>query len=156
VSRATRVGQCRFSLALSALLAGETLLLGLLPPLIFFALRDLVRHRNEGYAAAGPNGIPIRGSLPGRGGSMGPTFENDHYVLVSLRMRSTPLSYVRGQGSTFQISVAYSAMVRSLENFPDPATFRIALRDHSSGSAYNSMSLRSVSRYDLRSAKCMK
>ena len=32
-----------------------------------------------------------------------------------------------------QISAAYSAMVRSLENFPEPATFKIALRAQSSG-----------------------
>jgi hypothetical protein len=38
-------------------------------------------------------------------------------------------------GSAFQIFVAYSAMVRSLENFPEAATFRIALRAQASGSA---------------------
>ena len=32
-------------------------------------------------------------------------------------------------------------MVRSLENFPEPATFKIALRAHPSGSAYRSQSL---------------
>src|SRR5580704_1952373 len=31
-----------------------------------------------------------------------------------------------GQGSTFQIPAAYSAIVRSLENFPEPATFNTA------------------------------
>ena len=35
---------------------------------------------------------------------------------------------------------AYSAMVRSLENLPEPATFKIALRAQASGSAYSSLS----------------
>ena len=43
--------------------------------------------------------------------------------------------YSTGHGFTPQISLAYSAIVRSLENFPDAATFRMALRAHSSGSA---------------------
>jgi hypothetical protein len=34
------------------------------------------------------------------------------------------------QGLAFQISVAYWAIVRSLENLPEPATFKIALRAH--------------------------
>ena len=38
------------------------------------------------------------------------------------------------------MSAAYSRMVRSLENFPEPATFRMALRAHSSPSAYNAHS----------------
>ena len=36
--------------------------------------------------------------------------------------------YGTGQGSAFQICDAYSAMVRSLENFPEPAMFKIAFR----------------------------
>src|SRR5271166_4051747 len=60
-----------------------------------------------------------------------------------------------GQGFTFQISVAYSAIVRSLENLPEPATFKMALRAHSSGLAYSAQSRSSASRYDFRSAKCM-
>src|SRR5712671_4666975 len=48
--------------------------------------------------------------------------------------------YGTGHGFTFQISVAYSAIVRSLENFPEPATLRIALRVHAPGSAYNAPS----------------
>ena len=43
-----------------------------------------------------------------------------------------------GTGCTFQISLLYSAMLRSLENFPEPATFRMALYAHPSGSAYKS------------------
>src|ERR1700722_7611615 len=43
-----------------------------------------------------------------------------------------------GQGFTPQIPDAYSVMVRSLENFPEAATFRIALRAQASGSAYSS------------------
>ena len=38
--------------------------------------------------------------------------------------------YGTGHGVAFQMSAAYSAMVRSLENFPEPATFKIALRAH--------------------------
>jgi hypothetical protein len=38
------------------------------------------------------------------------------------------LCYRTGHGFAFQISEAYSAMVRSLENFPEQATFTIALR----------------------------
>ena len=43
-------------------------------------------------------------------------------------------------GSACQISLAYSAMVRSLENLPDAAMFRITLRVHAGWSAYNSPS----------------
>src|SRR5690349_19498284 len=46
--------------------------------------------------------------------------------------------YETGHAFAFQMSVAYSAIVRSLENFPEVATFKIALRDHSAGSAYSS------------------
>ena len=52
-----------------------------------------------------------------------------------------------GQGLAFQISAAYSAMVRSLENFPQLATFTMALRTHAPDSAYNSS--------NLWSARCM-
>ena len=38
-----------------------------------------------------------------------------------------------GHGCTFHISPAYSAMVRSLENFPELAMFQIALAAHFSG-----------------------
>jgi hypothetical protein len=40
-----------------------------------------------------------------------------------------------GQGSRLQIWLEYSVMVRSLENLPEPATFRMAIRAHSSGFA---------------------
>src|SRR5690348_3948135 len=40
-------------------------------------------------------------------------------------------------GFACQISDAYSAIVRSLENLPEPATFRIALRAHAPRSAYS-------------------
>jgi hypothetical protein len=55
-------------------------------------------------------------------------------------------AYGIGHGSTFQISVAYWAMVRSLENFPELATFRMALRAQALESAYNATSWRSASR----------
>src|SRR5271165_583160 len=48
--------------------------------------------------------------------------------------------YDTGHGSAFQISEAYWAMARSLENFPELATFRIALCAHAPGSAYNAPS----------------
>ncbi len=51
-----------------------------------------------------------------------------------------------GHGLASQISSAYSAMVRSLENLPDAATFRIALPVHACGSAYRSTSRASASR----------
>src|ERR1700739_2404093 len=50
-----------------------------------------------------------------------------------------------GQSFAFQISVAYCAIVRSLENFPEPATFNIALRAHALRSAYNAVSRWSAS-----------
>ena len=42
--------------------------------------------------------------------------------------------YGTGHGSTFQMSAAYSAIVRSLENLPEQATLRSARRDQASGS----------------------
>src|SRR4029077_8726099 len=54
--------------------------------------------------------------------------------------------YETGHGIAFQISDAYSRIVRSLENLPEPATFRMALRVQASGSACNSRSRRSASR----------
>lgn len=54
--------------------------------------------------------------------------------------------YDTGHGSTFQMSVAYSLIVRSLENLPELAIFRIALRAQSSDWAYSSTSRRSASR----------
>ena len=44
-----------------------------------------------------------------------------------------------------QISAAYSAMVRSLESFPEPAPFNTALRAHSYGFVYNASSRSSAS-----------
>jgi hypothetical protein len=38
--------------------------------------------------------------------------------------------YGTAQGLACQISAAYWAIVRSLENLPDPAIFKIALRAH--------------------------
>ena len=46
--------------------------------------------------------------------------------------------HVTGHGTTFQTAEAYSAMVRSLEKRPDPATFRIAMRVQASASEYRS------------------
>ena len=41
-----------------------------------------------------------------------------------------PLPYDTGQGAAFQISELYWAIVRSLENSPELATFKMALRAH--------------------------
>lgn len=65
------------------------------------------------------------------------------------------LHYGMGHGSAFQMSRAYSAMVRSLENFPELATFRMALRAHSPGFAYNAPAASCDRQYEVRSAKCM-
>src|ERR1700722_10240035 len=43
--------------------------------------------------------------------------------------------YGTGHGSTFQISLAYSAIERSLENLPELATFKSAFSAHAPGSA---------------------
>src|SRR5262249_25755778 len=51
---------------------------------------------------------------------------------------SQKVSQFTGQGVTSQIPAAYSMIVRSLENLPEQATLRMALRDQASGSAYNS------------------
>ena len=67
----------------------------------------------------------------------------------------SPPPYFTMQGFAFQMSAAYSAMVRSLENFPDPATLRMAFRAQPSWSAYSAPSRWLASRYDRRSARCM-
>src|SRR5215510_10097527 len=56
------------------------------------------------------------------------------------------LHYDTGHGFTCQMSEAYSAIVRSLENLPEPATFRIALRAQALGSAYRLQTPASASR----------
>src|SRR4029077_1460649 len=68
----------------------------------------------------------------------------------NLNRRAAPQS--RGHGSAFQIPAAYSAMVRSLENFPEQATLRMALRAHASGSAYRSPARCCAPAYAFRSA----
>jgi len=47
---------------------------------------------------------------------------------------TSSLLYDTGHGFAAQMSAAYSAMVRSLENFPAPATFKMALPVHAFGS----------------------
>ncbi len=54
--------------------------------------------------------------------------------------------YGTGHGVACQIPDAYSAMVRSLENFPEPATFTIALRAQPSRSPYSVTNRWSASR----------
>src|ERR1700757_1091156 len=68
--------------------------------------------------------------------------------------RQRPGFYGTGHGFTFQISAAYSAIVRSVENFPELATFKMAFRAQASWSPYKSSKRWSASRYDFKSARC--
>lgn len=43
-------------------------------------------------------------------------------------LRSETCAYFTGDGESFQMSLAYSRMVRSLENLPTRAVLRIAIR----------------------------
>jgi hypothetical protein len=52
-----------------------------------------------------------------------------------IRTRLAAEDYVTGDGFKFQISVAYSRIVRSLENVPEHATLMMAFLTHLSGSA---------------------
>src|SRR5262245_51111254 len=56
------------------------------------------------------------------------------------------LHHDTGHGFTCQMSEAYSPIVRSLENLPELATFRIALRAQAPGSAYRLQTPASASR----------
>src|SRR5262245_60894368 len=56
------------------------------------------------------------------------------------------LHHDTGYGLTCQISDAYSRIVRSLENLPEPATLRITLRAQAPGSAYRLQTPASASR----------
>src|SRR5258705_3902743 len=56
------------------------------------------------------------------------------------------LHHDTAHGLTCQMSAAYSEIVRSLETFPDPATFRMAVRAHAAGSAYSARRRPSASR----------
>src|SRR2546421_11986405 len=56
------------------------------------------------------------------------------------------LHHATGHGFTCQMSDAYSAIVRSLENLPEPATLRMALRAPAPASAYTSQRRASASR----------
>jgi len=58
-------------------------------------------------------------------------------LLTGHSARST---YCTGDGFKFQISFAYSVMVRSLENFPEQATLTMAFLAQPSGSTYNASS----------------
>ena len=55
---------------------------------------------------------------------------------IVLRFADAAAVHPTGHGFTFQIPAAYSAIVRSLENFPEPATFKIVVRAHALGLAY--------------------
>ncbi len=63
------------------------------------------------------------------------------------RLRSVVgFPHATGHGLACQIWLAYSAIVRSLENFPDAATFMIALPAQAWGSAYRACRRPSASR----------
>ena len=66
----------------------------------------------------------------------------DAQIIANRRARHQSI----GQASACQMSRAYSAIVRSLENFPELATFRIAFCAHASGSAYSFVSRWSASK----------
>ena len=59
-----------------------------------------------------------------------------------------------GHDCAFQIWAAYCEMVRSLENFPELATFNIPLLAQALGSPYRPTRFWSASRYDFKSARC--
>src|SRR5262249_5492452 len=67
------------------------------------------------------------------------------------RLNSVTPTQSTGHGSTFQMSAAYSWMVRSLENLPEQATLMIALRAHASRSAYSRPTCCCVCAYEVRS-----
>ena len=77
-----------------------------------------------------------------------PIIQLAHLLICHLTRaaHSRARDYSTGHGFAFQISVAYSAMVRSLENFPEAATFKMAMSAHSSGLAYRSHTRSSASR----------
>src|SRR5262249_48864724 len=60
------------------------------------------------------------------------------FRIFEFRIFCLLLLHSTGHRFTFQMSAAYSAIVRSLENFPEPATFKIAFRAQASDWAYNS------------------
>jgi hypothetical protein len=72
-------------------------------------------------------------------GRLASKFRYFHRATLPLFL-SPLIIYETGHGPTFQMPAAYSAMVRSLENFPEAATFKIALRAQALGSAYKSRS----------------
>src|SRR5437868_10149560 len=61
---------------------------------------------------------------------------NTHSTARGILLTDIDIPHPTGHGSAFQMPVAYSAMVRSLENFPDAAMFKIALRCQACASPY--------------------
>src|SRR5262249_8659919 len=90
-------------------------------------------------------------SPPGVPGERGHTREACPPSLIG----SLAFSYGTRPGSASQLPPACPAIVRSLENFPEPATFKVALRAQPSASAYKSTRRWSASRYDFKSARCL-
>ena len=89
----------------------------------------------------GPDQSPCRGRLWDASDRIGKSFSLKHRRHGALRGHEDDglirhdWELCTGHGFASQISAAYSAMVRSLENFPEPATFRMTLRAQASGSA---------------------
>src|SRR4029453_1627750 len=77
----------------------------------------------------------VQGDSDLSAGLLGPAFPQ----VGELAWRATPpltnASWKRGHSFAFKMWAEFSQIVRSLENFPEPATFRIALRDHPAESA---------------------
>src|SRR5262249_51800995 len=71
-------------------------------------------------AGEGPRGLAVPGQVDGRE-----------------RFAHDALLYDTGAGRAPQMSAAYSAMVRALENLPEQATLMTALRAQPSRSAYS-------------------
>src|SRR5262249_6037680 len=72
---------------------------------------------------------------PDLGGTMNAAWADDKHSGGEVKARLLP--HEGGTGATFQMSRAYSLIVRSLENLPIRATFRIALRAQAWRSRYS-------------------
>src|SRR5512132_1965170 len=96
--------------------------------------------RRSSSASSGPVPTALAGDFP-----VTRPFVAMQHLLNRLRSVAG-FPHATGHGLACQIWLAYSAIVRSLENFPDAATFRIALPAQAWGSAYRPTSRASASR----------
>src|SRR5262249_25141551 len=111
------------------------------------AKREMTRSRSSSHATLTrscrltPPAPPAEPSSHARGPAMpGAACLSDPSRLCPRGDSRARAPYFTTQGFAFQMSAAYSAMVRSLENLPDPATLRMAFRAQPSGSAYSAPS----------------